>query len=135
MKYLPVLFIIIVYMFFASGFYKLMSITETAVGFQKRMVNFDIDYFNVDIYKVIIVLAAIWEIVAPAVLVYSGTNINKYKKLGIISSLSLVIYTILATLIYHFPPTGAQYYPFISNVTTCGALLLVAYTFYSVSKL
>ena len=112
-----------------------MSITETAVGFQKRMVDLNIDYFNVDIYKVIIVLAAIWEIVAPAVLVYSGTNINKYKKLGIISSLSLVIYTILATLIYHFPPTGAQYYPFISNVTTCGSLLLVAYTFYSVSKL
>ena len=131
MNYHPILFSVIVYMFFASGFHKLMSITETAVGFQKRMVNFGIEFINIDAYKLIIVFAAIWEIIAPIVLVYSGTNIKKNKKEGIISSLSLVVYTILATLIYHFPPIGAQYYPFISNVTTIGALLLVAYTFYS----
>ena len=131
MNYHPILFSIIVYMFFASGFQKLMSITETAVGFQKRIVNFGIEFINIDIYKLIIVLAAMWEIVAPIVIVYSGTNMIKNKKKGIISSLSLVVYTILATLIYHFPPVGAQYYPFISNVTTIGALLLVAYTFYS----
>jgi len=131
MNYHPILFSVIVYMFFASGFHKLMSITETAVGFQKRMVNFGIEFINIDAYKLIIIFAAIWEIVAPIVLVYSGTNMTKNKKEGIISSLSLVVYTILATLIYHFPPIGAQYYPFISNVTTIGALLLVAYTFYS----
>ena len=131
MNYHPILFSVIVYMFFASGFHKLMSITETAVGFQKRMVNFGIEFINIDAYKLIIVFAAIWEIVAPIVLVYSGTNMTKNKKEGIISSLSLVVYTILATLIYHFPPIRAQYYPFISNVTTIGALLLVAYTFYS----
>ena len=118
-------------MFFASGFHKLMSITETAVGFQKRIINFGIEFINIDAYKLIIIFAAMWEIIAPIVLVYSGTNIKKNKKEGIISSLSLVLYTILATLIYHFPPIGAQYYPFISNVTTIGALLLVAYTFYS----
>ena len=131
MNYHPILFSVIVYMFFASGFHKLMSITETAVGFQKRMVNFGIEFINIDAYKLIIIFAAIWEIVAPIVLVYSGTNMTKNKKEGIISSLSLVVYTILATLIYHFPPIGAQYYPFISNVTTIGAILLVAYTFYS----
>jgi len=108
-----------------------MSITETAAGFQKRIVNFGIEIINIDIYKLVIILAAIWEIVAPIVLVYSGTNIKKYKKEGIISSLSLVVFTVLATLIYHFPPVGALYYPFISNLTTIGALLLVAYIFYS----
>ena len=131
MNYHPILFSVIVYMFFASGFHKLMSITETSVGLQKRMVNFGIEFINIDAYKLIIVFAAIWEIIAPIVLVYSGTNIKKNKKEGIISSLSLVVYTILATLIYHFPPIRAHYYPFISNVTTIGALLLVAYTFYS----
>jgi len=131
MNNLPIIFTVIVYMFFASGFYKLMSITETSVGLQKRMVNFGIEFINIDAYKLVIVLAAIWEIVAPIVLVYSGTNITKNKKWGIISSLSLVVYTVLATLIYHFPPVGAQYYPFISNLTTIGALLLVAQIFYS----
>ena len=131
MNYHPILFSVIVYMFFASGFHKLMSITETSVGLQKRMVNFGIEFINIDAYKLIIVLAAIWEIVAPIVLVYSGMNITKNKKEGIISSLSLVVYTVLATLIYHFPPVGALYYPFISNLTTIGALLLVAYIFYS----
>jgi uncharacterized membrane protein YphA (DoxX/SURF4 family) len=131
MNYHPILFSVIVYMFFASGFHKLMSITETASGFQKIMVKFGVEFIKIDAYKLVIVLAAIWEIVAPIVLVYSGTNIKKYKKEGIISSLSLVVFTVLATLIYHFPPVGAQYYPFISNLTTIGALLLVAYIFYS----
>ena len=123
MNNLPFIFTVIVYMFFASGFHKLMSITETSIGLQKRMVNFGIEFINIDAYKLIIVLAAIWEIVAPIVLVYSGMNITKNKKEGIISSLSLVVYTVLATLIYHFPPVGTHYYPFISNVTTIGCLL------------
>ena len=72
MNNLPFIFTVIVYMFFASGFHKLMSITETAVGFQKRIINFGIEFINIDAYKLIIVLAAIWEIVAPIVLVYSG---------------------------------------------------------------
>jgi uncharacterized membrane protein YphA (DoxX/SURF4 family) len=134
MNNLPFIFTVIVYMFFASGFHKLMSITETSIGLQKRMVNFGIEFINIDAYKLVIVLAAIWEIVAPIVLVYSGMNITKNKKWGIISSLSLVVYTVLATLIYHFPPVGTHYYPFISNVTTIGALLLVSQIFYSSSR-
>ena len=56
MNNLPLIFTVIVYMFFASGFHKLMSITETSVGLQKRMVNFGIEFINIDAYKLVIVL-------------------------------------------------------------------------------
>ena len=37
---------------------------------------------------------------------------------------ALIIYTIMATLMFHFPPTSARnYYPFVSNVALVGGLL------------
>ena len=39
----------------------------------------------------------------------------------------LIIFTILATYLYHFPPSDKEYYPFMSNVTTIGGLSLLAY--------
>ena len=51
-----------------------------------------------------------------------------YKRCGVISAYSLAGFTVLATLLYHFPPKGGEYYKFMSNLTSTSALLLVGYT-------
>lgn len=67
-----------------------------------------------------IVLAGMWEIVS----VYAVFQKNKQVQLK--GVYSLVVFTILVTLLVHFPPVGFSYYPFISNVSTVGGLLALA---------
>jgi len=129
------IFSVIVAMFFLSGCQKLMSVETTVSGLKKRMVLFNTDYFTDNIYTLIIVAAALWQILASVSIVYSSMHMYKYKHVGMLSAISLIVFTILATLIFHFPPTGMHYYAFISNVTTCGSLALIAYVFYSLSTL
>ena len=38
----------------------------------------------------------------------------------------VAIFTVLATLIYHLPTKGGQYYDFMKNVTATGSLLLLS---------
>ena len=38
-------------------------------------------------------------------------------------------FTVVATLIYHFPPTGGEYYAFMKNLTATGSLLLLSTLF------
>ena len=130
MNTLTIIVSIIVFMFFTSGFGKLKGIGGTAIGFQKKMESFGLDYLNMDMYKLIILSAAVWQIIASVGIVYASID-DRYRVIGMWSALSLVIFTILATLVYHSPPYGSQYYPFISNLTTCGGLLLIAYTYSS----
>jgi uncharacterized membrane protein YphA (DoxX/SURF4 family) len=71
---------------------------------------------------IIAILSAIAiEIFAPILINY-GHFYNKH--LAALGLGSLIIFTILATIIYHFPPIGRHYYPFMSNLTTFGGLLL-----------
>ena len=53
---------------------------------------------------------------------------------GFYATLSLIIFTIKATYLYHFPPYGKEYYPFMGNLTTVGGLSLLAYIFYYKSR-
>ena len=72
-----------------------------------------------------IIIAIIIQHLAP-ILINVGL-IKKNKRLVFYSTLSLIVFTVLATLLYHFPPTGYQYYPFMSNLTTIGGLMLILY--------
>ena len=121
--------IVITLMFFISGIDKFLNFNKVVKGFHKRVTkkflffkNFPYIFFNLAIIIVILI-----EIVSPIIIVNNSFH-HKYNKLARYSTISLLIFTILATLIYHFPPRGAVYYPFISNITTCGALLLILYT-------
>ena len=125
-----VIFAIIVYMFFSSGIFKLLDLENTSLGFISKLKKIGINFVGLLPAKFIIILAALLQILASLAIVYASTNTKKFRLLGIYSSLSLVIFTVLATLLYHFPPLKSQYYPFISNVTTCGGLLLIANNFY-----
>jgi hypothetical protein len=74
-----------------------------------------------------ILAAIIIELFAPAVVMKACfTSDRSWDKWAAYSSLALIVFTILATLIYHFPPfTSAKYYPFMSNLSAVGGLSLM----------
>ena len=115
-------------MFFLSSFSKIKDYPNVVKGFKKR---FEKKLFNIpDIfYNLAIVIAICIQFFCPLIILYSIYN-PKYKMYGFIASIWLIIFTILATYLYHFPPSGKEYYPFIGNVTTIGGLSLMAYFFY-----
>jgi hypothetical protein len=108
-------------MFFLSGIDKVKNLEKVAKGLQEK-VKIDFPFW---IFIIAIVIAAIIELAAPLSIMYTAYT-NEYKEYAYISVVALAIFTIIATLVYHFPPTGSTYYPFVSNVTTIGGLTLLA---------
>ena len=115
-------------MFFLSSFSKISDYSNVVKGFKKR---FSEKLFNMpDIsYNLAIISAICIQFFCPLIILYSVYN-PKYYMYGFYATLSLIIFTIKATYLYHFPPYGKEYYPFISNITTVGGLSLLAYIFY-----
>ena len=57
------------------------------------------------------------------------SNVLSNIDLAYFSSVGLAGFTVLATLIYHFPPTGGEYYAFMKNLTATGSLMLLSTLF------
>lgn len=79
-------------------------------------------------YKLIISLEILLEILAPIVIIWSILTAT-HKLYAYYSTVTLALFTILATLIYHFPPYGIQHNAFMKNLTATGALLLLSEKF------
>ena len=108
-------------MFFLSGIDKMINFYKISNEFAtKTPVKIPIQ-----IAYLAIIVAIIIELAAP-ILINVGL-IKKNKKLVLYSTLFLIVFTVFATLLYHFPPIGYQYYPFMSNLTTIGGLMLILY--------
>lgn len=108
-------------MFFLSGIDKMINFYKISNEFTtKTPVKIPIQ-----LAYIAIIIAIVIQLAAP-ILINVGL-IKKNKRLVFYSTLSLIVFTILATLLYHFPPTGYQYYPFMSNLTTIGGLMLILY--------
>ena len=116
--FIPSLFITL--LFFLSGFNKIKDFNQVVKGFVNKT---KIPLF---LAKIVILGVILLEIIAPLIITLYSYNLNKglylYTKLSIIA---LIIFTILATLIYHFPPVGSNYYSFMSNLSTIGGLILL----------
>jgi uncharacterized membrane protein YphA (DoxX/SURF4 family) len=107
-------------LFFLSGFNKIKDFNQVTKGFVNKT---KIPLF---LAKIVILGVILLEIIAPLIITLYSYNLNKslypYVKLSLIG---LIIFTILATLIYHFPPVGSNYYSFTSNLSTIGGLILL----------
>jgi uncharacterized membrane protein YphA (DoxX/SURF4 family) len=53
---------------------------------------------------------------------------NTYNEYAYYSSIGLALFTVLASLIYHFPSNKGQYYDFMKNLTATGSLMLLSTT-------
>ena len=112
-------------MFFLSSFSKIKNYQEVVKGFGKK---FDNKLFNMPqvFYMMSIIIAICIQFFCPLIIMYSIYD-KKYSIYGSIACLIIALFTILATYLYHFPPSGKEYYPFMSNVTTIGGLSVLAY--------
>jgi uncharacterized membrane protein YphA (DoxX/SURF4 family) len=117
--------IYITLLFFVSGFQKIKDFMNVVKGFMSKT------SIPLSLAKIIIIGAILLEIAAPLIISLYSYNANPklyiYAKLSV---LGLIIFTILATLIYHFPPVGSNYYSFMSNLSTLGGLLLLYQHFF-----
>jgi len=112
---------LLVVMFFVSGIHKSLNYEKTVENVSKRV--------NVSqgLAKLGTILVILLEIAAPLVIVYSLFT-NEYKDYAYYSAISLVLFTVAVTVLYH-PPDFSNYYksvPFWANVSLIGGLLLLA---------
>jgi uncharacterized membrane protein YphA (DoxX/SURF4 family) len=111
-------------MFFLSSFSKIKNYPNVE-GLGKRISS---KLYNMPqtFYMMSIVVAICIQFFCPLIIMYSIYD-KKYNIYGSIACLIIALFTILATYLYHFPPSDKEYYPFMSNVTTIGGLSLLAY--------
>lgn len=118
--------IYITLLFFISGFHKIKDFTNVVKGFMNKTA------LPLPLAKIIISCVIILEIVAPFIISLYSYNSNPqlytYAKLCL---LALIVFIILATFLYHFPPVGSNYYSFMSNLSTLGGLLLLYQHFFN----
>ena len=110
-------------LFVVAGINKINGFNATVDGFAKVLTNFNISLQMIEIYQLIIILVIILEICAPAVVMLSINNyINKnYGKFAIIS---LILFTILATILYHNPlMDSTQTMAMLKNLSIIGGLM------------
>jgi len=117
--------IYITLLFFVSGFHKIKDFMNVVKGFMNKT------KLPLLLAKLIISGVILLEIAAPLIIALYSYNANPnlytYSKLSL---LGLIVFTILATLLYHFPPFGTNYYSFMSNLSTLGGLLLLYQHFF-----
>lgn len=107
---------LIVLMFIISGFDKTGSLGTS------EMSRFSIKTgLPSDISQIIVLAAGIYELVASGMILY-GT-FNKDLKLASIGSYMLILFTILATLVFYTTPL--KYKPFLSNLSVIAGLYLM----------
>ena len=110
-------------MYFFSGLEKLGKLEKVAVGLRERTFEAPVRFF-----VGALVISSFMLVLTSSTIVYSSVS-GKLRTWARASALYLVAFTVLATILYHWPPTGKTYYPFISNVTACGGLLLLSNQF------
>ena len=116
--------ILLTVMFFFSGLNKLINVDKTVNNFKDK-VSYALNV-NDNIYNYIIYAVIALEILAPIIIVYYYTT-GKFKLFSNISTWGLIIFTILATILYH-PLNISDYYksiPFWANISLIGGLLLL----------
>lgn len=111
----------IVIMFILSGVNKISTFEATVNSLKKHLQSMPEWFYNIAIIIVILI-----EIIAPMIIINYVIN-GQYKNEAYLSSIVLIVFTILATLLYHFPDftNYKKSIPFWANISLIGGLLLI----------
>jgi Ni/Fe-hydrogenase subunit HybB-like protein len=116
-------FTLIVLMFLMSGINKVYTFDTVVVGL-KQKIQYDLP---IVFYNIVIAIVVLLEIIAPIIIInYAVTGSN--KQWAYYSTIGLILFTILTTIIYH-PPYCSNYtkcIPFWANISLIGGLSLLA---------
>lgn len=111
--------ILLVLMFLLSGINKIFLVNETVSSLQGKL-----PYLG--FHNLIIVAVILLEIILSIIIIYYAISGNN-KREAYYSVIGLIIFTLLATFIYH-PPDFTNYkrsIPFWANISLLGGLLLL----------
>lgn len=111
--------ILITVMFFVSGFEKIYFFTLATTKFAKKM------SVSLSLAKFSIAAVILLEIFAPLLITgYTFTQSLALFPFFKLAVMALLVFTVVATLLYHNPFKGREkYYAFMSNLSTLGGLL------------
>ncbi len=109
---------LLILMFIISGISKITSFGANESKRLSKKINIPKNYS-----QSIVFLAGIWELISSIILLIGIWYFN--KTLIHYGSLSLIMFTIIATFIFYTVPF--KHLPFLSNLTTICALLLLPY--------
>ena len=111
--------ILITLIFFLSGLEKIYKFSKTTNDLSKKI------NIPLNISKVVITSVIFLEIIAPIIITtYTLTDLPKLLPLFKTSLISLIFFTILATVMYHNPfKSTKKYYEFINHLSIIGGLL------------
>lgn len=112
--------ILICAMYFFSGAEKFWKLERAAEGLRKRTFAGPLWFF-----VLAVTVSSAMLVLTSSTVAYASIS-GRARAWARASALYLAAFTVLATVLYHWPPTGKTYYPFISNVTAIGGLLLLA---------
>ena len=115
--FIPAVFITL--LFFLSSFEKIRLFPTSTSKFAKKL------GVSLPLAQVGISGAILLEMVAPLIIyAYTFTGMLSLLPLYKISIISLILFTIVVTALYHNPLKGKdKYYAFMSNLSTMGGLL------------
>jgi uncharacterized membrane protein YphA (DoxX/SURF4 family) len=111
--------LLVTLMFFLSGVEKIYTFSKTTMNFSKKI------NISLTLSKLVIAIVILLEIIAPIIITsYTFTGLFKLLPLFKTAVISLIMFTVVATIMYHNPFTSAKnYYTFISHLSILGGLL------------
>ena len=111
--------VLITLIFFLSGIDKINTFSKTTIDFSNK-INIPLIFS-----KLVISCVILLEIIAPIIIIsYTFTGLLNLFPLFKTAVISLIIFTILATIMYHNPfKSSKNYNTFISHLSIIGGLL------------
>jgi len=107
-----------------SGIDKIKDVNKVAMSLKDK-VKLDIPF---NLYYLAIIIVIFLQICGSLTITYSSLT-QKYRKESYYFINGLISFTILATILYHMPPTGKHYHTFLNHLAVVGGLLLLANKF------
>lgn len=108
-------------MFLYAGIGKINNVNPLAKGLSSKI---NLNFLPITFFRIVIVLVIILEIVAPLGLLI-GTTFNNLHYLKTYSAIALIIFTILASVLYHPITDSNQIGQFLANLAVIGGLLAI----------
>ena len=111
--------VLITLMFFLSGIEKVYTFSKTTIDFSNKI------NIPLTLSKLVISCVILLEIIAPLIItIYTFSSLSNLLPLFKIAVISLIVFTIAATIMYHNPfNNGKNYYTFMSHLSIIGGLL------------
>ncbi len=110
--------LLITLMFFTSGIEKIYTFTKTSMSFAKKI------NIPLTLSKLVISVVILLEIIAPLIITGYTSGLLKLLPLFKTAVMSLILFTILATIMYHNPfESSKNYYTFLSHLSVVGGLM------------